>query len=80
VANTPKWTVVTNIVSPEGGRWVGTSWEFFDDEGSAALCFERHAMSGNFPTKRPFFSKPDFEQINVAQRVAMALMDNPSGE
>lgn len=50
----PNWTVFTNLVSPESSRWIGMSWEFFDEEIDADKCFERHFVLGNVPTKRKF--------------------------
>ena len=50
----PKWTVRYNIVSPESERWIGTGWEFFDDEKDATNAYARHIDKGNTPTKRPF--------------------------
>lgn len=50
----PKFTVLTNLVSPESSEFVGTSWEFFTDETDAFECYERHIVLGNVPMKRPF--------------------------
>jgi hypothetical protein len=55
----PRWTVVTNIVSPESDRWIGTCWEFFDEETQAQHCYDRHVTIGNCPCKRPYFDKHD---------------------
>jgi hypothetical protein len=55
----PRWTVVTNLASPENSRWVGTSWEFFDEEGPATQCYQRQLNLGNCPTRRPYFDKCD---------------------
>jgi len=43
----PEWTVITNIVSPESGKWIGTCWEFFDGKVNALECEERHKEAGN---------------------------------
>lgn len=54
---TPKWTVLYNIVSKEDDsfpKWIGTGWEFFNDEEAANKCYTWHAASGNMPTKRPY--------------------------
>lgn len=51
---TPKWTILYNMVSPENGQWIGTGWEFFDDESDAQRCYERHNTFGDCATKRPY--------------------------
>jgi hypothetical protein len=54
---TPKWTVLYNIVSKEvddSPDWIGTGWEFFNDEAAADRCYTWHDAAGNVPTKRPF--------------------------
>lgn len=61
----PNWTVLYNIVSPEDGRWVGTGWEFFDDEEDAEFCRRRHERLGNVPTKRPFHTN-DIPHLGAA--------------
>ena len=63
----PKWTVVYNIVSEESSRWVGTGWEFFDDDDSANRAYARHVSSGNVPTKRPFHFRDD-SHLGAAHR------------
>ncbi len=50
----PKWTVHYNIVSPEATEWIGTGWEFFNDERDAQHCYDRHNALGNCATKRPY--------------------------
>jgi len=39
----PKWTVLYNIVSPESDRWIGTGYEFFDEEETAAKAYVTYA-------------------------------------
>lgn len=63
----PKYTVVTNIVSPESGEFVGTCWEFFRDEGHASLCYQRHKKAGSVPMIRPFH-KSDIDHMGAAHR------------
>ncbi len=65
--NTPKWTVCYNIVSPEASRWVGTGWEFFDEEPHADAAYRRHQILGNCPTKRPYnhFDRDHLGAIHV---------------
>lgn len=63
----PKWTVLYNIVSP-GSNWVGTGWEFFDQETDATACYERQIAIGNCPTKRPFNLSCDWEHLGAAHR------------
>ena len=45
----PKWAVCYNIVSPESNTWIGTGWEFFDEEPAAQICYERHISLGDCP-------------------------------
>ena len=65
----PKYTVISNLVSPESNRWVGTSWEFFDCGELATRCFQRHITAGNCPTKRPFHPN-DEPHLGAAHRMA----------
>jgi hypothetical protein len=67
----PRWTVNYNIVSPESDHWVGTGWEFFDEEAQATLCFERHSNAGNCPTKRPYYRASDWDHLGAADRFWM---------
>jgi hypothetical protein len=65
----PRWTVVTTLVSSMSDEeWHGESWEFFDDELNAQLCFAKHRASGNVPTMRPFYTQTDWPHLNVVQR------------
>lgn len=66
----PKWTVTTNLVSPESDQYVGTSWEFFSDEGHASLCYQRHKAAGNCPCIRPYNHTADNKYMGVVHRVA----------
>jgi len=72
---TPKYTVVTNLVSPETKDekhyFVGTSWEFFTDPGAASLCYQRHVKAGNIPTLRPFH-KNDIPHMGIVDREALS--------
>lgn len=52
----PKYTVVTNLRSPESGEFVGMCWEFFVDEGHASLCYQRHMKNGSISRIRSFKS------------------------
>lgn len=61
--NFPKWTVLTNLVSPESDKWIGMSWECFDTEQQAQDCYDRHIKLGNSPTKRPFYFECDFPHL-----------------
>jgi hypothetical protein len=70
--NRPKWTVLTNLNSPEDNKWIGMSWEFFDKEEDAERCYERHMKAGNVPTKRPFFTKSDISHLGAAHRRGIA--------
>jgi hypothetical protein len=64
----PKWTVLCNLVSPESAVWGGTSWEFFDTEDAAAICYKRHQKAWDGPTKRPYYDKCDREHLGNLQR------------
>jgi hypothetical protein len=64
----PRWTVASNIVSPESDKWVGTCWEFFNEEGQAEECYARQVKAGNCPTKRPFFKNSDREHLGAVHR------------
>lgn len=62
----PKWTVLYNVVS-ERSSWIGTAWEFFDNESSAQLCYDKQLATGNCPTKRPFHES-DIQHLGAAHR------------
>lgn len=64
----PRWTVVSNILSPESDKWVGTCWEFFDEERQAEECYTRQIEAGNTPTKRPYFESSDREHLGAVHR------------
>lgn len=63
----PRWTVAANITT-DGIPWVGTSWEFFDDEKDANRCYMKHVKAGNVPTKRPFRLETDISHLGAAQQ------------
>jgi hypothetical protein len=64
----PKWTVLYNIVTP-GSTWIGTGWEFFDDETEAQKRFDHHVAIGNCPTKRPYSQPCDWQHLGAAHRM-----------
>lgn len=64
----PKWTVLYNIVTP-GSEWIGTGWEFFNDEVSAQKRFDHHVAIGNCPTKRPYAHGCDWDHLGAAHRM-----------
>jgi len=64
----PRWTVVSNILSPESDEWVGTCWEFFDEESQAEECYTRQIEAGNTPTKRPYSGSIDREHLGAVHR------------
>jgi len=66
----PAWTVVTNLMSPESGEWVGTSWEFFNTEEQAYRCYGRHLDLGNVPTKRPYHDGRDWQHLGAVHQAA----------
>lgn len=61
----PYWTVLYNI---NCGDWVGTGWEFYDEEFTADLAYGKHIKLGNCPCKRPFHLKTDREHLGMAHR------------
>jgi hypothetical protein len=61
----PRWTVRYNIA---GGAWVGTGWEFFDDESEAQKRYD--ALIGHCPCKRPYH-KNDMQHLGAAHQWAM---------
>lgn len=67
IKKAPKWTVGYNIVSRESERWIGTGWEFFDDEQEAARCYDRHVSAGNCPFKRPYH-EADFKHLGAVHQ------------
>ncbi len=67
----PKYTVFTNLVSPESNEFVGMSWEFFVDEGHASLCYQRHLKAGNVPSIRAFH-RSDIPHMGAAHRDELA--------
>lgn len=64
----PRWTVLYNVVSKENDRWIGTGWEFFDNENDAQKCYDRHVTEGNCPTKRYYYEKLDRYHLGAAHR------------
>jgi hypothetical protein len=78
VKETPKWTVVYNIVSPESDQWVGTGWEFFGSEQEAELCRARHERLGNVPTKRRWHSVVDMPHLGAAHRYHLTAAEPPA--
>ncbi len=62
----PKWTVHANVTLKDS-RWLGQSWEFFDDEQSADQRYAEHLTCGNVPTKRPFHPS-DLNQMAAADK------------
>jgi hypothetical protein len=64
----PSWTVVTNIVSPESGQWVGTCWEFFGTEKQAVQAYQRQLDAGNTPCKRPYYHWADRFHLGAVHR------------
>lgn len=53
----PSWTVGYNIVSDESDQWIGTGWEFFDNESDAKQCYTRLNSTSHIAWKRPFHSQ-----------------------
>lgn len=59
----PAWTVYSNVTS-EGTTWVGSSWEFFDDEGAADARYTELSEQGHCPTKRPYYRRADSQYLH----------------
>ena len=58
----PTWTVFSIVVDAKT-PWVGSSWEFFDDEEAAeSRCDELRAL-GCCPTKRFYFRDSDRQYV-----------------
>jgi hypothetical protein len=51
----PTWTVLYNITTA-ANRWIGTGWEFFDNEVLARNRVEHLQGRGFAPTLRPYQS------------------------
>lgn len=68
MSNRPKWTVHCNIVSPENQKWIGTSWEFFDSDSEAEMCFNRHLLAHDCPCKRPYYGYSDRRHLAEVHR------------
>ena len=64
----PRFTVLCNLVSPENGEYVGTSWEFFADLLDAEACARRHQAAGDVPTLRPFNELCDRPHMGAVHR------------
>jgi hypothetical protein len=62
----PKWTVHYNIVSPENNQWVGTGWEFFDNEDDAKKAAKRNTDLGNCVGFRPYHDGVDRPHLGAA--------------
>lgn len=58
----PAWTVTYNIVSPSS-PWIGTGWEFFQNEKTAQVRYDALVVTGRCPTKRPYYSPSDRQHL-----------------
>jgi hypothetical protein len=58
VKKRPTWTVLYNLTSA-ASPWVGTAWEFFDDEAPARSRYKALVALGLYPTCRPYYSAQD---------------------
>lgn len=70
----PKWTVLYNISTPES-NWIGTGWEFFNDEKTAQKRYDALSKFSEkpndlgfkyCPTKRPYYSSCDRAHLGAA--------------
>jgi len=61
----PNWIVLYNIVSKECDFWIGTGFEFFDEEIDAKKCYDRQIKTGNCPTKRRYMDKHDKKHLGA---------------
>lgn len=62
----PNWTVCYNIPS-KPDSWVGSGWEFFDDEKDAKACYDKHAALGNHPTMRSYCTPLDWQFLAITR-------------
>lgn len=72
----PKFTVITNIVSPESVEYIGRCWEFFSKEEDAIKCFKRQLGSGNSPSKRSYYHLTDYEHMAMSTKSAIKHAGN----
>lgn len=63
--STPVLTVVTNI---DNGEYVGTQWEFFNDEFKAKECYDKHIAKGHCSTMRMFNERMDRQHMGAVHR------------
>ena len=66
----PQWTVFANLIRKDT-RWVGESWEFFEDETTAQARYDELVAQGNCPTKRRFHRANDYRHMNVIDQICV---------
>ena len=54
----PKWTVIYNLPTRESA-WIGTAWEFYEEESNAQRRYDELVKDGRYPTKRPYHRDND---------------------
>jgi len=64
----PQWTVFANLIRKDT-RWVGESWEFFEDEPAAQARYDELHAQGHCPTKRRFHRANDYRHMNVVDQM-----------
>jgi hypothetical protein len=64
----PAWTLSYNVKTP-GSRWIGTAWEFFDDEVQAQRRFDELRAADAYPTKRPYHS---YDRVHLGAAHALS--------
>ena len=67
----PKWTIVSNVLSP-GSRWVGTCWEFFDDEPAAQARYTALLFMECVPTMRPYYHAEDRQHLGAGHQLEVS--------
>lgn len=63
----PKWTLIYNTVNVEN-VWIGSAWEFFDEEITATKRYEELSKLNLYPTKRPYYHSQDFSHLGASHQ------------
>lgn len=63
----PQFTVIANLVRNDT-KFIGQSWEFFENLESAKQCYQDQLNAGNVPTLRPFYAAHDVKHMNITQQ------------
>ena len=63
----PKWTIIYNTTNDEN-TWIGSAWEFFDNENIETKRYEELSKLNKYPTKRPYYHNQDFNHLGAAHQ------------